>query len=77
MVKKSKFVFVKPANLGSSVGISRAKNREELRRAIDLAASYDHKIIAEEALDVREVEVSVLGNDDPMASLPGGNYSIE
>ncbi len=64
-------VFVKPANLGSSVGISRAKNRDELRRAVELAASYDRKIIAEEALDVREVEVSVLGNDDPMASLPG------
>ncbi|AEG16593.1 D-alanine--D-alanine ligase [Desulfofundulus kuznetsovii DSM 6115] len=64
-------VFVKPANLGSSVGISKARNREELRRAIDLAASYDRKIIVEEFADVREVEVSVLGNDDPVASLPG------
>lgn len=64
-------VFVKPANLGSSVGISRAGDDAELERAIDLAARYDRKIIVEEGLDVREIECAVLGNDDPVASLPG------
>lgn len=64
-------VFVKPANLGSSVGISRAKTVAELDAAITLAARYDRKIIVEEGLDVREVECAVLGNDQPEASLPG------
>ncbi|MQL53679.1 D-alanine--D-alanine ligase [Desulfofundulus thermobenzoicus] len=64
-------LFVKPANLGSSVGISKARSREELVPAMDLAAGYDRKIIVEEFVPAREVEVSVLGNDDPMASLPG------
>lgn len=63
--------FVKPANLGSSVGISKAHHRTELISAMDLAAKYDRKIIIEEYIDGREVEVSVLGNDDPIASLPG------
>lgn len=63
--------FVKPANLGSSVGISKAKNRDELAAAIQLAAKYDRKIVVEEAVDGREVEVSVLGNEKPQASLPG------
>ncbi len=63
--------FVKPANLGSSVGISKARNREELAAALALAARYDRKIIVEEFIDAREVEVSVLGNDEPVASLPG------
>jgi len=63
--------FIKPANLGSSVGISKARNRAELCQAVDLAARYDRKIIFEENIDAREVEVSVLGNDDPIASLPG------
>ncbi|MFD1674446.1 D-alanine--D-alanine ligase [Alicyclobacillus fodiniaquatilis] len=63
--------FVKPANLGSSVGISKAKNRAELERAMELAAQYDRKIIIEEGLDVREIEVSVLGNDDPIVSVAG------
>jgi D-alanine-D-alanine ligase len=63
--------FVKPANLGSSVGISRALDAESLIRAIDLAARYDRKIIVEEGLDVREIECAVLGNDEPEASLPG------
>ncbi len=63
--------FVKPANLGSSVGVSRAEDRESLVSAIDLAAIYDRKIIVEEALDMREIECAVLGNDDPVASLPG------
>ena len=64
-------VFVKPANLGSSVGISKAANKQDLRDAIDDAARYDRKIIVERAVDGREVEVSVLGNEHPMASLPG------
>lgn len=63
--------FVKPANLGSSVGISRATDAESLREAISLAANYDRKIIVEEALDMREIECAVIGNDDPQASLPG------
>ncbi len=64
-------VFIKPANLGSSVGISKAQNRGELIRAIDLAAHYDRKILVEEAITGREIEVSVLGNEEPIASLPG------
>lgn len=63
--------FVKPANLGSSVGISRATDEESLVRAVNLAARYDRKIIVEEGLDVREIEVAVMGNDAPEASLPG------
>jgi len=65
-------VFVKPANLGSSVGISKAKHATELRTAIDLAAEFDRKVVVEAAVpDAREIECSVLGNDDPEASLPG------
>jgi D-alanine-D-alanine ligase len=65
-------VFVKPANLGSSVGISKAKDRDELIRAIDLAAEFDRKIIVEAGVpDAREIECSVLGNDDPIASIAG------
>lgn len=63
--------FVKPANLGSSVGVSRAVDADELRNAIKLASEFDRKIIVEEALDARELECAVLGNDDPQASLPG------
>lgn len=63
--------FVKPANLGSSVGVSRAKDRKSLIEAIDLAAEYDRKIIVEEELIAREIECAVLGNDEPKASLPG------
>lgn len=63
--------FVKPANLGSSVGVSRAEDAESLRAAIELAAEYDRKIIVEEALDMREIECAVMGNDEPEASLPG------
>ena len=63
--------FVKPANLGSSVGVSRAKDKKSLREAIDLAAEYDRKIIIEEELVAREIECAVLGNDEPKASLPG------
>jgi len=63
--------FVKPANLGSSVGVSRAKDRKSLSEAIDLAAEYDRKIIVEEEIVAREIECAVLGNDEPKASLPG------
>jgi len=65
-------VFVKPANLGSSVGISKAKDRDELIAAIDLAAEFDRKIIIEAGVpDAREIECAVLGNDDPIASIAG------
>jgi D-alanine-D-alanine ligase len=63
--------FVKPANLGSSVGVSRAVDAQSLQAAIALAAEYDRKIIVEEALDMREIECAVMGNDEPEASLPG------
>jgi D-alanine-D-alanine ligase len=63
--------FIKPANLGSSVGISKARNREELIAAVDYALRFDRKVIVEEFVDAREIEVSVLGNDEPRASVPG------
>jgi D-alanine-D-alanine ligase len=63
--------FVKPANLGSSVGVTMAKDAESLRKGIELAAEYDRKIIVEEGLDMREIECAVIGNDDPKPSLPG------
>src|SRR5205807_4057509 len=68
-------VFVKPANLGSSVGISKAHNREELGPAIEEAAKFDRKIVIEESVGgkkhkAREIECSVLGNDKPQASVP-------
>jgi D-alanine-D-alanine ligase len=63
--------FVKPANLGSSVGVSKATDQQTLEAAIDLAARYDRKVIVEEGLDAREIECAVIGNDDPEASLPG------
>ncbi|MNC08453.1 D-alanine--D-alanine ligase [compost metagenome] len=64
-------VFVKPANLGSSVGISKAADKDSLVKAIDFAFRYDTKVIIEEFVDAREVEVGVLGNDEPEASVPG------
>ena len=63
-------VFVKPANLGSSVGISKVHNLSELEPALQLAAEFDRKIIVERAILGRELECAVLGNDDPKASLP-------
>jgi len=63
--------FVKPVNLGSSVGVSKAHSREELEHAINVAAEYDRKIIIERAIDCREVECAVLGNDEPIASVLG------
>jgi D-alanine-D-alanine ligase len=63
--------FVKPANLGSSVGVGKAHNRAELRAALEEAARFDRKLVIEVAVDAREIEVSVLGNDQPIASVPG------
>ncbi|MFG3613751.1 D-alanine--D-alanine ligase [Rummeliibacillus stabekisii] len=64
-------MFVKPANLGSSVGISKATNHEELIKAVDLALKYDRKIVVETGITAREVEMAVLGNDEPKVSVPG------
>jgi D-alanine-D-alanine ligase len=65
-------VFVKPANLGSSVGISKARHATELRAAIELAAQFDRKIVVEAAVPgAREIECSVIGNDEAEASIPG------
>jgi D-alanine-D-alanine ligase len=65
-------MFVKPANLGSSVGISKAKNASELIAAMELAGGFDRKIVVEAAVaDAREIECAVLGNDTPEASVPG------
>jgi D-alanine-D-alanine ligase len=63
--------FVKPANLGSSVGISKANNQAELIAAVAEAFRYDRKVIVEEFVDAREIEVSILGNDNPKASVCG------
>ncbi len=65
-------MFVKPANTGSSVGISKAHNRAELLAGLALAASFDRKVIIEQGIrNIREIECSVLGNDNPEASVPG------
>ena len=64
-------LFVKPANMGSSVGVSKAKTIEALRDAIDCALAYDEWVVVEEAIVGREIEVAVLGNLEPRASLPG------
>ncbi len=64
-------LFVKPANLGSSVGISKVKDHSDWERALLHAFKYDHKILVEEAIDGREIECAVMGNEHPVASLPG------
>lgn len=64
-------LFVKPANLGSSVGISKVKNADELKIGIETAFKFDNKILVEEGIDCREVECAVLGNDNPKASVVG------
>jgi D-alanine-D-alanine ligase len=64
-------LFVKPANLGSSVGISKVHDIREVVAALNLAAQYDRKILVENGIDAREIECSVLGNDHPQASVPG------
>ncbi|HET7056864.1 MAG TPA: D-alanine--D-alanine ligase family protein, partial [Thermomicrobiales bacterium] len=63
--------FVKPANMGSSVGVTKAHDEAELRQAIDFAQEYDRRVVIEEAVDGRELEISVLGNDQPVASVAG------
>lgn len=64
-------VFTKPANLGSSVGISKCRDRDELCSGLNEAARFDRRIIVEQGINARELEVSVLGNDDPIASIVG------
>jgi D-alanine-D-alanine ligase len=64
-------MFTKPANLGSSVGVCKAHNQDELMAGLDEAARFDRKLIVEQGIQAREIEVSVLGNDDPIASVPG------
>ncbi|OPX44837.1 D-alanine--D-alanine ligase [Ruminiclostridium hungatei] len=63
--------FVKPSNAGSSVGVNKASNREELIRALEIAAKNDRRILVEEFIDGREIECAVLGNDEPIASAVG------
>ncbi|MBI4232397.1 D-alanine--D-alanine ligase, partial [Candidatus Peregrinibacteria bacterium] len=67
--------FIKPSNMGSSVGISKVKKEEDLEAAINLAARFDRLILAEKGLNVREIECAVLGNDDPIAS-PAGEVIV-
>lgn len=63
--------FVKPANMGSSVGITKVKSSDDLQAAIDLAAKFDRRILVEKGLNVREIECAVLGNDESLVSAPG------
>jgi D-alanine-D-alanine ligase len=64
-------LFVKPVNLGSSVGISKCRNRADLLEGLIDAARYDRRVLVERGVNAREIEISVLGNDDPIASVPG------
>jgi len=76
-------LFIKPANLGSSVGVSKVENASQFEQALELAFRYDPKVIVEEQINGREIECAVLGNSDPRASIPGevvaegGFYSYE
>jgi D-alanine-D-alanine ligase len=78
-------LFIKPANLGSSVGIRKVNSEQEIRAAMEYAFQYDVKIVAEESINGREIECSLLGDDEPIASIPGeivvhhkdGFYSYE
>lgn len=80
IVKNLKYpLFVKPANLGSSVGISKVKNKKELKEALSIAGSYDRRVIIEEGKNVREIEVSALGNHNIRLSsfgevIPGSEF---
>ncbi len=67
----SRVLFIKPANLGSSVGISKVRNAAEYEKAIELAFSYDLKVVVEEEIKGREIECAILGNEYPQASVPG------
>jgi len=64
-------MFIKPANMGSSVGVSKVRNEKEFKKAVSDAFKYDTKIIIEEFINGREIECAVLGNDKPVASIPG------
>ena len=64
-------LFVKPANMGSSVGVSRATTAAETIRALEVAGRYDHALVIEEEVNGQEIEVAVLGNAEPTASIPG------
>ena len=64
-------MFVKPANMGSSVGITKARDRAQLVEGLHEAAGYDRRIVVEQGVPAREIEISVLGNDEPVASVPG------
>lgn len=64
-------LFVKPANLGSSIGIEKVKRGEELGPALDRAFQYDRRVVVEKGLEAREIELAVLGGDDPFVSVPG------
>jgi len=64
-------LFTKPANMGSSVGITKCRNRSDLLEGLIEAARYDRRVLVEKGIDAREIEVSVLGNEDPQASIPG------
>jgi len=76
-------LFIKPVNLGSSVGVSYVNNEEDYQKALKHAFLYDHKVIIESKVTGREIECAVLGNSDPIASIPGevipndGFYSFE
>jgi len=64
-------IYVKPANMGSSVGISKATDREQLTTAIETAFRYDRRVVVEQGIEAREIEIAVLGNDDVHTSVPG------
>ncbi|MCM3400142.1 D-alanine--D-alanine ligase [Oceanobacillus profundus] len=64
-------LFIKPANQGSSVGVSKVQTQEEFEKGVASAFNYDHKILIEEAIQGREIECSILGNENPIASIPG------
>lgn len=64
-------VFTKPSNMGSSVGISKSENQEELRQALELAFKYDSRVLVEQGVTAREIEVGLLGNYDVKSTLPG------
>lgn len=64
-------LFVKPANMGSSVGVSKARDEASFKKAMDQALQHDHKVLIEQAITGREIECAVLGNEQPMASVPG------
>ncbi|SJZ72281.1 D-alanine-D-alanine ligase [Pilibacter termitis] len=64
-------LFVKPANMGSSVGISKVENRQELQKAFELAFEYDSRVIVEQGIDAREIEIGLLGNEEVKTTLPG------